>query len=124
MTARNKPSRSLKGVRRQYRALCDRCGSKYYNWQLRDEWTGLMVCHGPSTNDCWEPRHPQDFLRPVKENNKLPWTRPEPDDVFIVGCSISSSSGYADHGAAGCMKAGWEPGGPNMSYEDFATIYG
>ena len=44
-------------------AICDRCGFKYRLSQLRREWTNLMVCHGPETNGCWEPRHPQEYIR-------------------------------------------------------------
>lgn len=44
-------------------AICDRCGFKYKLSQLRMEYTNLMVCHGPETNHCWEPRHPQEYIR-------------------------------------------------------------
>ena len=33
-----------------------------------------MVCA-----DDWETRHPQEFIRPVKDNHPLPWTRPDKD---------------------------------------------
>lgn len=60
-------------------ALCDRCGFKYKSFQLRKEWTGLMVC-----KDCWEPRHPQDLIKIPKEDVSVPWSRPEQADVFIT----------------------------------------
>lgn len=66
------------------RAICDRCGFEYDHGQLRKEWTGFMVCRGPATNDCWEPRHPQEFVRAVRDNQGVrPNMRPEPADVFI-----------------------------------------
>jgi hypothetical protein len=38
-----------------------------------------MVC-GPD----WEPRHSLDFIKAVKEpSQSLPWTRPEPADVYV-----------------------------------------
>lgn len=37
---------------------CDRCELEFRASNLREEWTGLTVCE-----DCWEPRHEQDFLR-------------------------------------------------------------
>ena len=37
--------------------ICDRCGFKFKASQLKQEWTGLMVC-----TKCYEERHPQDFL--------------------------------------------------------------
>lgn len=68
--------------------LCDRCGFKFKSNQLRKEWTGLRVCHGPDTNDCWEPRHPQDRLKGRKDKQAPPWVRPEPE-----GTDVSPGSG-------------------------------
>ncbi len=65
----------LKG---SWNVICDRCGEKFKATQLRQEWTGLMVCQG-----CWEPRHPQDFLRTVPDRMSVPYTRPRPADTFI-----------------------------------------
>ncbi len=67
----------------QWLALCDRCGFKYHSGQLRKEWTGLMVCCGGGTNNCWEVRHPQEFVRGKKDRQAPPWVRPEPADTFI-----------------------------------------
>lgn len=67
-----------------WKAQCDRCGFHYHNTQLRREWTGLMVCHGPGTNDCWEPRNTQEYIRGVKDQQAPPWTRPAPDAKFTT----------------------------------------
>jgi len=65
-------------------AICDRCGFKYDIAKLRKEWTGLMVCDGPGTNDCWDPKHPQLSVRGVPDNQGVrPNMRPEPADVFV-----------------------------------------
>jgi hypothetical protein len=62
-----------------WNAICDSCGFKFKSDQMRLRWDGLMV--DPA---CWEARHPQDFLRTVKEtSNTLPWTRPDPDRVDV-----------------------------------------
>ena len=37
---------------------CDRCGFEFRVSKMKQEWNGLSVC-----KDCWDPRHPQDFLR-------------------------------------------------------------
>jgi len=37
---------------------CMRCGLDYRHSDIKREWTGLVVC-----KTCWEPRHPQDFVR-------------------------------------------------------------
>lgn len=68
----------------QWNAVCDRCGFEYKSGKLRKEWTGLMVCSGPATNNCWEQRHPQDFVSGKADRQAPPWVRPEPADVFIV----------------------------------------
>jgi len=65
----------LKG---SWNVICDRCGEKYKAGQIRKEWTGLMVCEG-----CWEPRHPQDFIRTVPDTMSVPYVRPRPADIFI-----------------------------------------
>ena len=59
--------------------ICDRCGFKYWNTELRREWTGLMVCR-----DDFETRHPQDFVRGVADRQVVPVSRPEPADVFLA----------------------------------------
>lgn len=63
--------------------ICDRCGHRYRNYQLRKEWTGLMTCTGGGTNSCWEPRHPQDRVRGVKDQQAPPWVRPEPPEIDV-----------------------------------------
>jgi hypothetical protein len=75
------PGRYVKG---QWNVLCDRCGFKYKSAQLRTEWNGLKTCSGPSTNDCWEKRHPQDFVKGRKDKQTPEWVRPEPEDEFVV----------------------------------------
>ena len=70
-------------VEGQWNAICDRCGWAFKSASLRREWTGLMVCSGPGTNQCHEPRHPQDFVRGRMDKQAPPWTAPEADDVFI-----------------------------------------
>lgn len=61
-----------------WNAVCDRCGFEFKSHELRREWTGLMVCKG-----CWETRHPQTLIKVPRERVAVPWTRPEPADVFL-----------------------------------------
>lgn len=72
----------------QWNALCDRCGFKYKARKLRKEWTGLMVCSGKGTNDCWEVRHPQEFVRGKLDKQSPAWVRPDSD-----GTDVSPGSG-------------------------------
>lgn len=53
---------------------CDRCGKKMKGSEARETWNHLFVC-GP----CWEPRHPQDFVRARTENPTPPFVRCPPD---------------------------------------------
>lgn len=51
-------------------ALCQRCGMKHFNTQLKLEWTKLRVC-----KSCFEYRQPQDFVQGVKDGKAVPWVR-------------------------------------------------
>lgn len=62
----------------QWQAICDRCGFEYKARQLSLEWTGLRVCRGGGTNDCFDNRHPQDHVRGKADRQSPPWVRPEP----------------------------------------------
>lgn len=63
----------------QWNAICDRCGGNFKSGELRRTWQGFMVC----AKD-WEPRHPQDFVRGVKDDMTPQWTRPRPVDIFTT----------------------------------------
>lgn len=63
--------------RGQWYAVCDVCGFKFLSGVMRERWDGLTV--DPA---CWETRHPQELIRPVKEQTPA-WTNPEPDDLAI-----------------------------------------
>lgn len=58
--------------------ICDRCGFRKRRSETRKEYTGLIVC-GP----CYDPRHPQEFVRGVKDKQSFPDPRPEPADTFV-----------------------------------------
>lgn len=94
-----------------YNAICDVCGFKFKSFQLRKRWDGLMVC-----SKDFEHRHPQDLAKVPKESPPLPWTRPEPADVYIAVtyfdgssnelCTYDGTLGKAGFGTAGCAKTG------------------
>lgn len=97
----------------QWNAICDSCGRKFKAKDLMKRWDGLMVCV-----DDWETRHPQELIRPIKDMNKLPWTRPRGADVFInvpigptPGCPALSQFCQAGFMAAGCAIVGNVNGG-------------
>lgn len=63
-------------------AICDRCGHKFKRSELQREWTGAYVC-GPTGNDCFEERNPQDFLKAMHDRQTVENARPEQTDSFL-----------------------------------------
>jgi hypothetical protein len=61
-----------------YRVICDVCGFKLWDRELKKRWDGLMVCSAD-----FETRHPQDRVRAKPDKQNPPWVRPEPADVFL-----------------------------------------
>lgn len=59
-------------------AICDCCGFKFKQSQLRKRWDGAMVC-----SKDFEVRHPQDFLKPRPERNNVRNPRPAPEPRFV-----------------------------------------
>lgn len=57
---------------------CDACGQKYKASKLRKRWDGLMVCPKDM-----EERHPQDYVRGIRDDQSVPFSRPEPPDSFV-----------------------------------------
>jgi hypothetical protein len=68
-----------------YNAICDVCGFKYKASELQMRWDGLFVCEKD-----WEPRHPQDYVKGIKDR-QVPRgpIRPDPDPVFVTAGSIT-----------------------------------
>jgi hypothetical protein len=69
-----------------YNAICDECGKKYKFSQLKKRWDGLFVCPRE-----WEPRHPQDYLKGIRDNMSVPISRPEGALSFIAPFGIGIS---------------------------------
>lgn len=84
-------------IRGDWNAICDDCGWEYKASELKSRWDGLRVCY-----KCWEPRHPQDFVRSVTDTQAPSWTRPKSSDTFtnIVCTTRTSIAGYAIAGCA------------------------
>lgn len=93
--------------------ICEVCGFKRKATEGVERWDGFMVCKPTIKKGCWEMRHPQDLIRPIPDQQKLPWTRPEASDQFI---SVTmTNSGYcspmgqycqADYMEADCATVG------------------
>jgi hypothetical protein len=76
-------------------AICDTCGFKYKHSELKEDWRGLMLC-----DKCWEPRHPQEFLRGVPDNPMQEKPRPDPNPIFSGPNVTVSTPGFPGSGAA------------------------
>lgn len=61
-----------------YNAVCGECGKKCKASQMKRSWKGYYTC-----SPCWEPRHPQDFVKGVPAEQPVPWSQPPPADTFI-----------------------------------------
>lgn len=70
-------------VKGQHNVICDRCGFKYKSAKLRREYTGLMTCCGASTNNCHDPRHPQESVKGKMDKQAPAWVRPEVLETFV-----------------------------------------
>lgn len=62
-----------------WRAVCDYCGREFYGSELKKEWTGLFACEAD-----WSPRHPQDFKRGVRDDQRPPFVRAEGTDIPVA----------------------------------------
>ena len=69
--------KKLKG---RHKFICDVCGMEYGSEHKKQRWDGAIVCKWD-----WEPRHPQDLIKAVKEDTSVKDPRPEPPDVFVDG---------------------------------------
>jgi len=58
---------------------CDLSGFKCKASETALRWDGMRVL-----KRFWEERQPQDFVRGVKDDPSVPWTRPGSPDVFIT----------------------------------------
>ena len=92
-----------------WNAICAVCGFKYKASQLQKRWDGIYVCESD-----FEQRHPQDFVRARPDQRPLPYTAPEPNDLFTsvtynaaaLGCPLFSNHCQADFMGADCAVVG------------------
>lgn len=85
-----------------WNAICSMCGAKFKASELRKHWQGQYRC--PS---CWEPRHPQDFVRPVADLQTPPWTQPRGRGHPAAFCTPNGMTSISGFSIAGCWIAGY-----------------
>jgi len=73
--------------------ICDSCSIKYKATTAKQRWDGFIVCP-----NCYEQRHPQDFVLAKQDKITVPYIRP-PNDIFIiVAYRIYVDDGYVLNG--------------------------
>ena len=72
--------------------LCDSCAKKIKASKSKERWDGFRVC-----SECWEPSHSMDFIRARTDRISVPFTRPQPEDVFVQVPYVNVER-YVDYG--------------------------
>ena len=62
----------------EWNLICDSCSIKYKANKAKQRWDGFIVCP-----NCYEQRHPQDFVKAKIDKIIVPYIRP-PSDTYIV----------------------------------------
>ncbi len=86
----------------KWNCICVVCDRKFKSSDMRKRWDGQMVCKYDL-----DPRHPQDFIRGVQDNNSIPFTYAEPADTFVP-LVCKTPSGITGIAIAGCAITGNE----------------
>ena len=78
----------------EFNLICDRCSEKIKAHKAKHEWTGFIVC-----DDCYETRHPQDFVKASIDKITTPFARPRPADQFVTVTYINAyvETNYIDN---------------------------
>ncbi len=74
-----------------WNCLCDVCGVRYKSDELKKRWDGYMVCP-----EDWEVRQPLDYIKAGRPQHPIPWSRPEPADVFVEVTYAATTVGVQD----------------------------
>lgn len=74
-----------------WNSICDVCGFKFKSYELRKRWDSKMVC-----DKDFEFRHPQDMIKIPKDDQSIPWSRPEQLDTFITVNYVADTVGVQD----------------------------
>lgn len=86
----------------QWNFYCDFCGAKTKSGEGTRTWDNFYVCKHHK-----EERNPQDFVRGVRENQSLPWTRPEPPEIFAPVCVLQGQNAIPGYAVPGCTYPGF-----------------
>lgn len=78
-----------------WKATCQRCGRIFKGSQLRRTWDGLYVCA-----EDWEEKHPQLQVRGVRDDQRPPFTVPDPTagqapNIYEVSPNMTQVASYS-----------------------------
>ncbi len=76
-----------------FNRICDQCGRKRKASDTRKQWDGLIVC---ADGDCFDARHPLDFVRGRRDKQTVPDPRPDSAPVFTTG-DVYVDDSYAEY---------------------------
>lgn len=93
-----------------WNAACSMCGRKRKASEMVKNWQGQYRC--PEHN---EPRHPQDFVRGVPDEQTTPWTQVEAETQATF-CSLNGVSAIPDAAIPGCMLPGNSSFDPTLEF--------
>lgn len=89
----------------EWNLTCDVCSKKIKAHEAKHRWDGFIVC-----GDCYETRHPQDFVRARQDKITVPFQRPIPPYIFVseivYQCTVEGSTAVAGRAVAGCSITG------------------
>lgn len=77
--------------------ICDRCGFKRMSDEVTKTWDNYIVCKTTVKQGCFETRHPQDFVRAKKDDTSVPFTRPQPADIYTEVDYVDESVGTQEN---------------------------
>lgn len=83
-------------ARGDWNAVCSLCGGVFKASELIKHWQGMWRC-----KKCWEPRHPQDFVRAPHDVQTVPFVQPQLD-IDIEVCTLNGVSAIPDLAQPDC----------------------
>ena len=86
----------------EWNFFCYLCGRKAKSSTAMKTWDNFRVCKQHK-----EVRNPQDFVRGVKDDQTVPWSRPEAPDTFAI-----SNFRLLQEGGAGAVMLEADAFGP------------
>ena len=67
----------------EWNLICDSCSKKIKADTAKKRWDGFVVCP-----DCYETRHPQDFIQAQTDKITVPFTRPKTPENHVIQMGI------------------------------------